>query len=144
MKRALIVSGGWDGHTPLESGEYCRKLLEQENIVVDMQQSLEAFSNYNELLKYDLIVPNWTMGKIEQAWVENVSQAIAAGVGLAGWHGGMCDAFRENTLWQFMTGGQFVDHPGGDQAEYRVRYTASDSPVAEGLKDYWFLCKTGG
>ena len=116
MKRALIVSGGWDGHTPLDSGEYCRNLLEQENVVVDMQYSLEAFSDYNELLKYDLIVPNWTMGKIEHAWVENISRVVAAGVGLAGWHGGMCDAFRDNTLWQFLTGGQFVDHPGGDQA----------------------------
>jgi len=136
MKRALIVSGGWEGHAPRACGEYCHELLMQAEYVVDTRDDLQAFSDFEQLLKYDLLVPNWTMGKIEQAWVENISRAVSSGVGLAGWHGGMCDAFRENTLWQFMTGGQFVDHPGGNESVYSVRYKTSASPITEGLKNF--------
>lgn len=48
----------------------------------------------------------WTMGKISDKQRENVSKEVAKGMGLAGCHGGMCDAFREDIQWQFMTGGQ--------------------------------------
>src|SRR5438046_4866416 len=30
------------------------------------------------------------------------------GTGMAGWHGGMCDSFRNNVDYQYMTGGQWV------------------------------------
>lgn len=33
----------------------------------------------------------------------------------------MCDAFRDDTEYQFMTGGQWVAHPGNAPAIYRVR-----------------------
>ena len=35
------------------------------------------------------------------------------GISIAGWHGGLADAFRHNTEYQFMVGGQWVSHPGG-------------------------------
>jgi type 1 glutamine amidotransferase len=54
-----------------------------------------------------------------------VTNAVASGVGLAGCHGGICDAFRNDTDWQFMTGGQFVAHPGNDGVRYRVDVGAS-------------------
>ena len=37
---------------------------------------------------------------------------MRGGVGLAGYHGGMCDAFRDAVEYQFMCGGQWVAHPG--------------------------------
>ena len=49
----------------------------------------------------------------------------AGGVGVAGWHGGMGDAFRNNTEYQFMVGGQWVAHPGGI-IDYRVNITNHD------------------
>jgi len=61
---------------------------------------------------------------------------VAAGTGLAGCHGGMCDAFRWDTEWQFMTGGQWVSHPGGDGVEYTVNICRNSSPITQGLEDF--------
>jgi predicted dehydrogenase len=41
---------------------------------------------------------------------------------VAGYHGGMCDAFREAVEYQFMCGGQWVAHPG-NIIDYRVNVT---------------------
>ncbi|MCC3373933.1 ThuA domain-containing protein [Cohnella sp. REN36] len=135
MKKALIVWGGWDGHQPKEVAGLFKIILEKENFEVEVSDTLEAFADADKLKALDLIVPCWTMGRIEQQWVTNVSEAVQAGVGLAGVHGGMCDAFRENTDWQFMTGGQWVAHPGNDGTEYVVNIKHSSSPLVEGLDD---------
>lgn len=87
-------------------------------------------------MSFDLIVPNWTMGQIERKYVLNISEAVAAGVGLAGCHGGMCDSFRNNVDWQFMTGGNWVAHPGNDGVEYTVNFKHSSSPLLKGISDF--------
>ena len=61
--------------------------------------NMEPLADVEKLKALDLIVPVWTMGEIENSYVENVSTAVANGTGLAGCHGGMCDAFRKSTLW---------------------------------------------
>ena len=48
----------------------------------------------------------------------------------------MCAAFRENVHWQFMPGGQWVAHPGGDGVEYVVNIKRGSSPIVEGLQDF--------
>lgn len=136
MRKALIVWGGWDGHQPREVAEIFRNVLEKERFEVEVSDTLEAFADADKLKGLDLIVPVWTMGRIEQQWVTNVSDAVQSGVGLAGCHGGMCDAFRENTDWQFMTGGQWVAHPGNDGVEYVVNIASNSSPLVEGLEDF--------
>ena len=65
------------------------------------------------------------MAKIEKDEVRNLTAAVKGGVGLGGYHGGMCDAFRDATDYQFMTGGQWVAHPG-NVIDYRV----NDHPAA--------------
>ncbi|MCD9020784.1 ThuA domain-containing protein [Cohnella silvisoli] len=136
MRKALIVWGGWDGHQPKEVAEIFRGQLEREGFSVEVSDKLDAFSDGEKLKTLDLIVPVWTMGRIEQEWVNNVSAAVQSGVGLAGCHGGMCDAFRENTDWQFMTGGQWIAHPGNDGTEYTVNIKAGSSPLVEGIEDF--------
>ncbi|MDG0808381.1 ThuA domain-containing protein [Cohnella rhizosphaerae] len=135
-KKALIVWGGWDGHQPKEVAELLRGILAAEGFDVEVSDTLEAFADKEKLTGLDLIVPAWTMGKIEQEWVNNISAAVQAGTGLAGCHGGMCDAFRENTDWQFMTGGQWVAHPGNDGTEYVVNVKHSSSPLVAGISDF--------
>ncbi|MFC3799617.1 ThuA domain-containing protein [Cohnella sp. GCM10012308] len=135
-KKALIVWGGWDGHQPKEVAQLFRAMLAAEGFEVEVSDTLEAFADKEKLMGLDLIVPAWTMGKIEQEWVNNVSAAVQAGTGLAGCHGGMCDAFRENTDWQFMTGGQWVAHPGNDGTEYVVNVKHSSSPLVAGMPDF--------
>ena len=75
------------------------------------------------------------MSTIEKERSQAVADAVESGVGLAGCHGGMCDAFRNDVVWQFMTGAQWVAHPGNDGVNYRVRVTSAHEVVA-GLDDF--------
>jgi type 1 glutamine amidotransferase len=75
------------------------------------------------------------MSKIEKEEVQNLTKAVEGGVGLAGYHGGMCDAFRESVDYQFMCGGQWVAHPG-NIIDYRVDITKPDDPVVQGIKSF--------
>ena len=134
-KKALIFQGGWGGHTPKEVADQIKDMLEKESFEVDLYDHLDCLADGEALKKYDLIVPLWTMGEIKGEYVNNVCAAVEAGTGLAGCHGGMCDAFRNNTEWQFMTGSQFISHPGGDGTEYTVNFVG-DSIFSEGLSDF--------
>jgi len=136
MRKALIVWGGWDGHQPKEVAEIFRSVLAQEGFDVEVSDTLEAFADADKLKSLDLIVPVWTMGKIEKQLVDNVSAAVQSGVGLAGCHGGMCDSFRENVDWQFMTGGQWVAHPGNDGVEHVIHIKHSSSTLVSGIEDF--------
>jgi hypothetical protein len=120
QRKALIVWGGWDGHQPKEVAEIVRRVLIEENFDVEVSDTLDAFKDSQKLMALSLIVPVWTMGKISNEQANPVFDAVKSGVGIAGCHGGMCDSFRENTEWQFMTGGQWVAHPGNDGTRYTV------------------------
>jgi type 1 glutamine amidotransferase len=135
-KKALIVWGGWDGHSPKQIAELFQRVLTEDGFAVEVSDTLEAFKDGSKLMGLNLIVPMWTMGKITAEQVNPVLNAVQAGVGIAGCHGGMCDAFRENSEWQFMTGGQFVAHPGNDGTEYAVRIAPTRSPITEGIHDF--------
>jgi hypothetical protein len=135
-KQALIVQGGWQGHEPALVAEILRKQLAENGFDVEISDTLDAFRDEEKLLGLDLIVPIWTMGEIAKEQVQPVLKAVASGVGLAGCHGGMCDAFRQNVDWQFMTGGQWVAHPGNDGVEYTVNIVKGSSPLVEGIEDF--------
>ena len=105
MKKALIFQGGWDGHEPQLTSRRFARLLAEEGYETEITDSLDTLDDLEKLMGLDLIVACWTMGEIDHKYVENISKAVAGGVGLAGCHGGMCDSFRQDTEWQFMTGG---------------------------------------
>jgi len=136
MKHALIVQGGWDGHEPVLVSEVFASLLRSRGFSVEVSATLDSFLDAERLASLDLIVPCWTMGKISPEQLNPVLAAVAGGVGLAGCHGGMCDSFRESCDWQFMTGGQWVAHPGNDGVAYTVRVIAGSSPIVEGIDDF--------
>jgi uncharacterized protein len=136
MKKALIVQGGWDGHEPQLTSKRFRNLLETAGFQVTTEDTLDCFADLEALKQLDLIVACWTMGEIKREYSRNVALAVGAGVGLAGCHGGMCDSFRNDTEWQFMTGGQWVSHPGGDGIEYKVSINKGSSPITEGMEDF--------
>lgn len=135
-KKALIVYGGWHGHEPEQVSDIFKNILEEENFEVKVSDTLVTYDDPEYLKSLDLIIPHWTMGEIEKKYVNNVSEAVMSGVGLAGCHGGMCDSFRNNVDWQFMTGGNWVAHPGNDGVEYVVNIKHSSSPLFEGIKDF--------
>ena len=135
-RKALIVRGGWDGHQPKQVAEIFARVLRDERFDVEVSDTLDAFSDQGKLMGLSLIVPVWTMGKITNDQLDPVCNAVRSGVGIAGCHGGMCDSFREATEWQFMTGGQWVAHPGNDGTRYTVRIGPTKSPITEGIKDF--------
>ncbi|MDR2933051.1 MAG: ThuA domain-containing protein [Oscillospiraceae bacterium] len=136
MKKALIVQGGWDGHEPVLVAKRFAGILEKNGFDVEISDTLESYRDLDTLKKLDLIVPCWTMGEIENELAENVCKAVGSGVGIAGCHGGMCDSFRQSVRWQFMTGGQWVSHPGGNGIDYEVNICKGSSPIIEGLEDF--------
>ena len=136
MKKALIFRGGWDGHEPKLVSERFARLLEKNGITAEIFDGLDCLADREKLLEYDLIVACMTMSEIPRDYERNISYAVSNGVGLAGCHGGMCDAFRMSTEWQFMTGGQWVSHPGGDGVEYTVNICKRANPITEGIEDF--------
>jgi len=135
MKKALIVWGGWDGHEPRQVGEILAGALRGQGFDVTVSNTLDAFADL-PLLKFDLLVPEWTMGSITSEQLKPMLEAVKAGVGIAGVHGGMGDSFRQETEYQFMVGGQWVAHPGGDGVKYTVRIVDHDHVITEGLTDF--------
>ncbi|HWT74035.1 MAG TPA: ThuA domain-containing protein [Mobilitalea sp.] len=135
MKRALIFQGGWDGHEPVLVSGIFKKILVEGGFDVELYDNLDCLADAGKLKEYDLIVPVWTMGTIDGQYVRNVCEAVSGGTGIAGCHGGMCDSFRDNVEWQFMTGSQWVAHPGNDGVEYMV-HVSNDDYFTKGLKDF--------
>jgi uncharacterized protein len=136
QKQALICWGGWEGHTPERSAEVAREVLEKHGFNVRVKQGTAAFAD-PVIHDLSLIVPMITMSDIEKPEVDNLCAAVRGGVGLAGMHGLMCDAFRNETEYQFMTGGQWVSHPG-NIIDYRVDVTRPDDPIMQGIASFAF------
>lgn len=132
MSDALIVWGGWDGHQPQAFAEICAQLLRDEGLDVEISASLDALTE-DALAGLSLVVPIWTMGTIPAERLTALLEAICRGVGIAGFHGGMGDAFRDATDYQFMVGGQFVAHPDGIK-DYVVHIV--EDPLTDGLSDF--------
>jgi type 1 glutamine amidotransferase len=137
-KRALIVYGGWDGHEPDKVADLFAEILRAENYSVELSDSLDTFADTEKVSAQDLLVPVWTMGEIKGEQRAPVTTAVAElGVGIAGCHGGMCDSFRNDTEWQFMTGSQWVAHPGNDGVRYWVHIDRQNPhPITDGLPDF--------
>lgn len=136
MKKALIFYGGWEGHEPKQVSSRFANILEKHGFSVDRCEGLDCLADREALMGYDLIVPCFTMGVLLQEYEKNVSYAVSRGVGMAGCHGGMCDSFRNSTEWQFITGGQWVSHPGGDGVTYTVSVRHGSNPITEGIEDF--------
>ncbi len=134
MRQALIVWGGWSGHEPERCAGIVAGMLEEEGFKVHVEDNTAAFADPG-LADLSLIVPIYTQSTIEKEEVANLTEAVRGGTGLAGFHGGMCDAFRDAVEYQFMCGGQWVAHPG-NIIDYRVNIVRRDDPVMQGLDDF--------
>lgn len=135
MKKALIVWGGWNGHEPEKCAGVAANLLKKEGFEVEISNTLDSYLDEQKMMKLNLVVPVWTMGSINAEQEKGLLNAVKGGAGIAGWHGGMCDAFRQNTEYQFMTGGQWVAHPGGI-IDYEVNIVKRDDLITRGLSDF--------
>jgi type 1 glutamine amidotransferase len=133
-KKAIMVWGGWMGHEPDQCVAIFKPFLESQGYDVAVFDTLDAYLDTEMVMALDLIVPVWTMGTITREQEQGLLNAVKSGIGIAGWHGGMGDSFRNNVEYQFMVGGQWVAHPGG-VIDYEVNIT-SDDPIVAGLNDF--------
>jgi uncharacterized protein len=130
-KSALIFWGGWEGHTPERSANVARDILSGHGFDVRLEAGTACLAKL-DLTAYNLVVPMVTMSTIAKEEVDALCAAVRGGVGLAGMHGLMCDAFRNETEYQFMTGGQWVSHPG-NIIDYRVDVAKPQDPIMKGI-----------
>ncbi|MFI6712615.1 ThuA domain-containing protein [Nonomuraea sp. NPDC050478] len=159
-RKALVVRGGWEGHAPVAATDLFVPFLEAHGFEVHLAGSPEPYADAAFMAGVDLVVQCYTMGTIEPGELAGLRAAIESGTGMAGWHGGIADSFRNSSDYLHLIGGQFACHPGKDPAEPHesaeahnfVPYTvnllpeAAAHPITEGLTDfdlvteqYWVL-----
>ena len=158
-RKALIVRGGWDGHQPVEATDLFIPYLRENGFDVRIEESPKIYADAEYMAGVDLIVQCNTMNTIEREEFEGLRDAIEAGTGMAGWHGGIADSYRNSSDYLHLIGGQFACHPGkhpeervGDASDNFIDYTvnmlpeAADHPITAGIPDfplrteqYWVL-----
>ena len=134
-KKVLFVYGGWEGHDPDLTAELFVPWLRSEGATVTVSDTLDSYLDESLMNSLDLVVQIWTMGEITNEQEKGLLDAIKKGMGVAGWHGGLADSFRNNVEYQFMVGGQWVSHPGG-VIDYTVNIIDHADLVTRGLNDF--------
>ncbi|MEI3846027.1 MULTISPECIES: ThuA domain-containing protein [unclassified Microbacterium] len=158
-RRALIVRGGWEGHRPVEATEMFLPFLEQRGFDVRIEESNEVYADRDEMDRTDLIVQCVTMSEISADALKGLRGAVERGTGLAGWHGGIADSYRDSSDYLQLIGGQFATHPSkhpdareGDERDNFLCYTVDltelgrSHEIMAGVEDftlrteqYWVL-----
>ena len=155
-RQALVVRGGWEGHQPIEATDYFVPHLQAHGFSVRVEDSPKVYAEADYMAGVDLVMQCMTMSTIESGELAGLMAAVENGTGLAGWHGGVADSYRNSSDYLHLIGGQFACHPPkgpqerrGEQADYfipyRVEFTA-EHPITEGMEDfdlvteqYWVL-----
>jgi uncharacterized protein len=158
-KTALVVRGGWDGHQPVEATELFIPHLLQYGYQIRIEDSPKIYADPEYMSGVDLVMQCMTMSTIEADEIAGLRAAVEAGTGLAGWHGGIADSYRESADYLQLIGGQFACHPGkhadertGEQSDFYLPYRvnvlpeAAQHPITAGINDfdlvteqYWVL-----
>lgn len=158
-RAALVVRGGWDGHQPVETTNLFIPFLEANGFTVRVEESPAVYTDDGYMATVDLIVQVNTMTTIEQEEMAGLQKAVLNGTGMAGWHGGMADSYRDTVDYLHMIGGQFAHHAGkapdertGEQSDNYIPFTVHITelgkmhPITEGIADfdlvteqYWVL-----
>jgi type 1 glutamine amidotransferase len=146
-RQALIVRGGWEGHSPIEATDRFIPFLKENGFSVEVHDGPDVYADADKLADTDLVVQCYTQGVATDEQVNGLSAAVRAGTGLAGWHGGIVDSFRGSPDYLHLTGGQWAAHPGGF-VEYEVNVVPERAkhPIVAGLsrwhlntEQYWVL-----
>ena len=135
-RKVLFIYGGWPGHDPEKFKDYMVPWLKEEGAEVLVFDKLDPYTDKALMDTIDLVIQIMTISQITREQERGLLDAIRNnGTAMAGWHGGMCDAFRNNPDYQYMTGGQWVAHPGG-VIDYTVEIVDQKDEVTKGLKGF--------
>jgi type 1 glutamine amidotransferase len=156
-RTALVVRGGWEGHQPVQATDRFIPHLEANGFDVRVEDAPAVYAEPDHMAGVDLVMQCVTMSTIAPDELAGLTSAVAAGTGLAGWHGGIADSYRASSDYLHLIGGQFACHPAkpadersGQQSDYfipyRVEVQRGDHPVTRGIDDfdlvteqYWVL-----
>ncbi|MCR2813231.1 ThuA domain-containing protein [Microbacterium sp. zg.Y1090] len=158
-RTALVVRGGWEGHHPVEATDLFLPFLERSGFDVRVEESNEIYADEEVMASTDLILQSVTMSEISREAFAGVKAAVERGTGLAGWHGGIADSYRNSSDYLQLVGGQFATHPSkhpdqcsGDESDNFLPYTVEltdlgrEHEIMAGLDDftlhteqYWVL-----
>jgi type 1 glutamine amidotransferase len=137
-KTALIVRGGWPGHQPVETTNAFVPFLEANGFAIQISETAAVFADAELMHTVDLVLLCVSMGTIERDEITGLRSAVANGTGLAGWHGGIVDAYRGSADYLQLVGGQFAHHPSpapsqrtGSPTENDVAHAITMTPVGE-------------
>jgi uncharacterized protein len=129
-RQALVVRGGWEGHHPIEGTDLFLPFLDQQGFEVRIEDSPELYADVDYMASVDLVLQLVTMSTASDEAVIGLRRAVESGTGLAGWHGGIADSFRDSSDYMQLIGGQFVTHPSkrpqlvvGDETDNYLPYT---------------------
>ena len=144
---------------PVEATDSFLPFLAAQGFDVRVEDSPAVYADPAVMAATDLVLQCVTMSSIEKDEFEGLRTAVEAGTGLAGWHGGIADSYRNTASYLHLVGGQFAEHPGkhpderqGDASDnyvpYRVELTDAgrEHPITAGVADfdltteqYWVL-----
>ena len=65
-KKVLLVWGGWKGHEPEQCKDIFAPWLKEEGADLTVSDTLDIYTDKALMDSLDLIIPVWTMGKIEK------------------------------------------------------------------------------
>ena len=158
-KTALVVRGGWEGHQPVAATDLFLPFLREHGYEVRVEDSTAPYADADLMARVDVVLQCVSMSTIEPAELSGLRAAVEAGTGLAGWHGGIVDSYRNSSDYLQLVGGQFASHPGlhpdervGGPADNFVPFTvtmeaaAESHPITQGIgsfdlvtEHYWVL-----
>lgn len=133
--------------------------LQSRGFAVRIEEFNDVYADAGVMAETDLIVQSVTMSEISADALSGLRDAVAAGTGLAGWHGGIADSYRNSADYLQLIGGQFATHPAnapgdrvGDESDNFLPHTIEMTPlgrdheITRGIGDidlvteqYWVL-----
>ena len=118
-KRALIVRGGWTGHQPVETTDAFVPFLAAHGYDVRVEDETTVYADPEYMAGVDVVVQTNTMNTIAGDELGGLITAVRNGTGLAGWHGGIADSYRNSSDYLQLIGGQFATHPSREPSQLR-------------------------
>ncbi|WP_458351952.1 ThuA domain-containing protein [Pacificispira sp. HM-600] len=143
----------------MEATDLFVPFLESHGFTVRIEDSNEVYADEAVMAEVDLVVQSVTMSEISREAFAGLRAAVERGTGLAGWHGGIADSYRNNSDYLQLIGGQFATHPSkhpdrcvGDETDNFLPHSIEltdlgrEHDIMAGLEDftlnteqYWVL-----
>lgn len=131
MKNALIIWGGWEGHTPQTFATRIAMELENRNYHTVETCNFSILLN-EDLKKYDVIIPIWSCGLKGDHYLNLLLEAVKHGVGLVTFHGGI--SWFEEEKYYDMVGGFYLTDTKPEI--YTINVVDNIHPITMNISEY--------